>query len=646
MKIATLVVVSAIAYVLSALLIAAPPRLAQSDCATTVAASPPFTSAALSPSGVIGLRYAASLGGNTNAVASRAVGQMLLFNRGADLGVMKPASSGFYQLPLDARIQDIAVGLDALYLITGSAGLQITNADATQLLGALRTPGLASAIALDATRAYMAAAGPGGGLQILDVADPAQPRLLSSAQTYASATAIAYASGLAYVAEGSYGGIEIFDVTNPLSPTLRGSLITSGYAGGIALDGTRAYVAAGSCGLQILDVANPARPRVLAAVATGGDAQAIQIRAGRAYVAAGSAGLVVFDLGGNLPQQVAVRNFGPLAPISDLFLDGATAILAAGPSGAISINTSSPDLPTLATAPTLGGVRAAIADSGNLYLALGDGGVAAVTTALTDTLLLSRNITATPALSLAIGPAVSSTTTIYAASGRSGLAVIPAAPTGTLTTTRTITLTGTTGAILVDGASAYAAAGDAGVHILSLTDPLSPTLQTTINTPGAALNLALDSGFLYVADRSGMSVINPVAQTIVGSYDPPVGTFVQGVALSAGRAYLATTNGVIVLDVRDPTKPTFLSRTELFSAYNLTLRGTQLVVAAGNNGVLAFDLSDPSGPRLAGRYDTPGTALNVTFDSDTLLVSDSDGGLLRLTMIALPYQVWMPEVSR
>ena len=653
MKIATTIVLLAIGYWLSALLVAAPPSLAQSGCATTAAPPPFVASPALSPSGTIGLRHAASLGGNTNAVASLAGGQTMLFNRGADFGAFKPASSDFNQLHLDARVQKIAVGLNALYLATGSGGLQITNTDATQQLGLLRTPGLAAAIALDGPRAYLAAAGPGGGLHVVNVADPAHPQILSSTPTYASATAIAYAGGLAYVAEGLSGGIEIFDVTNPLSPTLRGSLITPGYAGGIALDGPRAYVAAGTCGLQVLNVADPATPSMLGAVATGGDAQAIQISAGRAYVAAGAAGLLRFNLISTLPTLVTQQNFGPLAPISDVFVDGPTATLAAGPSGAITVDISSDgSLPTIATAPTLGGVRAARVSGDNVYLALGDGGVAAVSTALTDTLILSRSITATPALNLAIGSAISGTTTIYAASGRAGLSVIQTAPTGiltttgTLTATRTISLTGTIGAILVNGASAYAAAGDAGVHILRLTDPLSPTLQTTVDTPGAALALALDSDLLYVADFSGLRVINPLTGVIIGSYDTPVGTFVRGVVVFAGRAYLASSSGIITLDVTAPTQPTFLSRTDPFSAYDIALRGTQLIVAAGKDGVLAFDISGASGPRLTGIYDTPGTALGVTFDGDTILVSDNDGGLLRLTVIALPYQVWIPEVSR
>jgi hypothetical protein len=655
-KSATIIVLLAIGDWLFAMLGSppvAPAIFAQGGCAV-LAATPPLVAPAalLSPSGKISLAYADNLGGDTNAVASFYHGQIVFFSRGADLFFYVPVFA--VSLPLSIHhlpdlIRDIAVDGKTLYVAAGAGGLQIIP-DAPSfgpVQGVIRPPGLTAAVVVAGQRAYLASAGPGGGLQVVDVADPARPQLLGSAATYGSATAISVDSGLAYVAEGLGGGIQIFDLSNPRAPTLRGGLITPGAARGVAISGGRAYVAAGTCGLQVLDVADPARPRLLGAVATGGDAQAIKISAGRAYVAAGTAGLRVFDLSGDLPQPVAGRSFGALEPISNLAFDGDLVALAAGATGTIIVESSAPTLPLFGSTDTISGVRAARASGNDVYVALGDRGVAAVMTELSQTQHLDRrsNFT-TLALNLALGPPVAGSPTLYAASGAAGIAVIPVAPFGPLTALRTVALPGVTGAILVDGATAYAAAGSAGVHILSLADPLSPTLQATVATPGAALDLALDGGLLYVADSSGMRVIDPATKRLVGGYDPPAATFVQGVAVSGARAYLASSSGLIVLDVSNPAKPTLLPGATGFSAYGLVLRGTQLFVAAGKDGVLAFDLTGTSGPRLAGTYDTPGTALSLTLDGDTLLVADSEGGLLRLNVIALPFQVWMPQVLR
>ncbi|NJN19852.1 MAG: hypothetical protein HC822_28255, partial [Oscillochloris sp.] len=171
-------------------------------------------------------------------------------------------------MPLPDLARDIAVSNGRAYVAAGSAGIQVVALDAqvAEPIGRLTTAGRAAGIRVAGSRAYVAAAGAGGGLHILDIANPTAPRLLGSAPTYGSATALDLASGLAYVAGGLGGGVEIFDVANPAAPSLRGALITPGNAQGIAVRGPRAYIAAGVCGLQILDVADPADPRLLGAV--------------------------------------------------------------------------------------------------------------------------------------------------------------------------------------------------------------------------------------------------------------------------------------------------------------------------------------------------------------------------------------------
>lgn len=616
---------------------------AQSGCAAPTS-MPPAAPAQPAATGAIGLIYRASLGGDTAAAAPS--GSRLALSRGADLGVFDPLSARLDLLHMNARVEDIVAGQSALYVAAGPGGLLMVNADATARIGALAVPGLAAAVALAEPYAYLAAAGPGGGLLAVDVGDPASPRLLDGAPTYGSAEDLAVAGGRAYVAEGLAGGIEIFDLANPAAPTLRGALVTPGAARGVAVDGARAYIAGGPCGLQVVDVSDPASPRLLGAVPTIGEARAVRVAGGRAYVAADSAGLQVFELSGAAPRLVASRSFGPLAPVGDVELAGATAALAAGPAGAIAVNIADPALPTIVEAPTLGGVRAALASGGDVYLALGDGGLAAVGAALDDTLIGSLRRISAPALGLALGPSVAGKVTLYSAGGATGLGVIQGAPGGALTLLRTLSLPGSTGAVLVAGDTAYAAAGAAGVHVLDLTDPLSPTLTRTVDTPGAALDIALSGGRLYVADRDGMRVIDPAAGAIVGGYNAPAGAFVRGVAAAGGLAYLADRDGLIVLDVSDPAKPALIRRIAGFSLYNLAIQGATLFAAAGKDGALAFDLGDPAAPRLAGRYDTPGTALGVTPDSDSLLVADSEGGMLRLGVLALPYQAYLPLVGR
>ena len=66
----------------------------------------------------------------------------------------------------------------------------------------------------------------------------------------------------AFVSDG-LAGLAILDVADPATPKLLGRVTTGGQARGLALDGRIAYVAAGSAGLVVVDVSTLAAPRVI-----------------------------------------------------------------------------------------------------------------------------------------------------------------------------------------------------------------------------------------------------------------------------------------------------------------------------------------------------------------------------------------------
>ena len=73
----------------------------------------------------------------------------------------------------------------------------------------------------------------------------------------------------AFVSDG-LAGLAILDVADPASPKLLGRVATGGQARGLALDGNIAYVAAGSAGLVVVDVSTLAAPRVIGRAPTPG----------------------------------------------------------------------------------------------------------------------------------------------------------------------------------------------------------------------------------------------------------------------------------------------------------------------------------------------------------------------------------------
>ena len=102
-----------------------------------------------------------------------------------------------------------------------------------------------------------------GGLQVLDLADPSEPRLRGKTSLGGYQFGIDVRDGLAAVA-GHQQGLFLIDVGDPDAPRKLGLVKTRGEAYGVALTERYAYVADGSAGLTVLDLADRAAPELVA----------------------------------------------------------------------------------------------------------------------------------------------------------------------------------------------------------------------------------------------------------------------------------------------------------------------------------------------------------------------------------------------
>ncbi len=203
----------------------------------------------------------------------------------------------------------------------------------------------------------------------------------------------------------------------------------------------------------------------------------------------------------------------------------------------------------------------------------------------------------------------------------------------------------------------YLAAGTAGLHVIDVTEPQTPTLLATLDTGGSAAAAAILGDSVYVVDRmSGLTVVDisdPAQPQITGTV-PISGTALGVTAAAAGTrtlAYVAAgLGGVAVVDVTDPPAPQLLGTYATASAANnVLLDGTVLFVAAGWQGVLALDVSHPDAPHLLGSYDTPGYAYGLQLAGDLLLVADGEAGLQRLQVASVqgpPYGLLIPLAGK
>lgn len=176
--------------------------------------------------------------------------------------------------------------------------------------------------------------------------------------------------------------------------------------------------------------------------------------------------------------------------------------------------------------------------------------------------------------------------------------------------------------VLKAGSMMYVARDNA-LEVLDVSEPESPVLAHTMTWADLYQYTAVSGSFMYLVDNSGLSIFdisNPAEMNLIGSI---VTNFPKrdhtNVYAADGRVYLSTFGSVEVIDVVDPTNPTYLG------TYSIPARNTatigQVGYVASWNGLFLLDVSDPRTPAV-GFVDTVGEARSVLVDQGYAYIAD------------------------
>ena len=184
--------------------------------------------------------------------------------------------------------------------------------------------------------------------------------------------------------------------------------------------------------------------------------------------------------------------------------------------------------------------------------------------------------------------------------------------------------------VAVDGDLAFVGDWDAGLQIINITNPASPTLAGTYNTTGSAYGVAVAGDLVFVADVwSGLQIIsitNPGSPTLTGTYDTPGNAF--GIAVEGDLAFVADVeSGLQVIDITSPASPILIGSYDTESATEVAVAGDLAFVADNDAGLQIVHVSTPASPILAGTYNTPGNAFGIAVEGDLAFVADLYTGL-------------------
>jgi len=161
-------------------------------------------------------------------------------------------------------------------------------------VSSLSIPGFANSVDVKDSYAYVAAGS--RGLQVVDVFDPQNPKIVAFQTTGGNANDVKVVDNYAYVARGN-SGLVIIDISNSLNPSITGTIdLTS--SRDIQIRGNTAYIADGSAGLRIINITDPANPTLIGTANTPGTAKGVDVNEDQtiAVVADATAGLQIIDI--------------------------------------------------------------------------------------------------------------------------------------------------------------------------------------------------------------------------------------------------------------------------------------------------------------------------------------------------------------
>ncbi|MBD3272411.1 MAG: hypothetical protein GF384_07745, partial [Elusimicrobia bacterium] len=475
--------------------------------------------------------------------------------------------------------------------------------------------------------AYIAAH---GVLLIYDVADRNNPHCLSYIDLEGMVYDVVVINTYAYIAAG-VGGIQIVDVSDPARPELKGSLtIENGQARAIVVQGNYAYVAADDEGLRIFNIQEPNNPYEVGHYKE--DIRClidVYVTSKHAYLADTSNKIIVVNIS-NPNNIIRTDSDDTVGLLQNIYRYG-DHIFAAAWNGGLNVFSIDDQAGTVEfiTNEHLDNHVFDVFVRGD-YAYVGE---------QTDKLYVLNvsdvnNIQVLePALELPDHPygltGDGSSIFISLISGGFCIADIsdPELP---VLIKRINEPGGNASKMAVQGNFLYMVDSHGGMWVFDISDDDDPVVAFHYDTDFAAEGICVKDDYVYIANHDeGLEIVDVSdpyypRRVVVKDLDGSA----RDVVVHGRYAYLAAVDpGVLVVDVANPESPEHVNTFDTNGyAYGLAIHGQYLYVADWNDGVVKLDISNAPNPTYVDTLQTSGAAYAVEFDEDYLYVAEYDHG--------------------
>ncbi|MBC76829.1 MAG: hypothetical protein CME64_12515 [Halobacteriovoraceae bacterium] len=402
------------------------------------------------------------------------------------------------------------------------------------------------------------------------------------------------------------------------------------------------HLYAGSKLIKLIDVTTPSSPQTLSTITFQSQVKAIVEQNGQALFISGT-GLYIYDVSNfSNPVLVGSLDLWAVTPIK-MTADGTTAYIAADDSGVLIVDISNPAAPTLLSSfDTVGRAKDIAFYNGHLLIADFGNGLVVLDVSNPST----PGLVTTYASTVGYVYGLSLNGDVLVLDGESEFEFVDIATPGTPATIADLDLDYQ----YLDRVSVasddvlYVSAEERGVFLYDISDPVNPVHLGSYNTNGSVQDLSYENNYLYVADGSGVSVLDVAdKQSVLALSKASLPTTNPEYSVKSGNfLYVATRNDFLhVFDVSTSTnpvlrgsldlggRPTFL---EFYNGYVFVTRWTV-------DDLLIIDVSDPDNPvqasQITGRFEIRG-ASQILDDHLYTISSDTNPTTLDIYDISSP----------
>jgi hypothetical protein len=194
--------------------------------------------------------------------------------------------------------------------------------------------------------------------------------------------------------------------------------------------------------------------------------------------------------------------------------------------------------------------------------------------------------------------------------------------------------------MVVEGSRAYIATREAGLQIVDLSIPKSPSLQSSLDLDGRAYNIAVEGDYAAVAVQaySGYPYYRLKIVTLKDKESPCiVGEIgfqqsIYSLKLYDGYVYVGNIDGLYVVDITSPSSPHIVFEMKSIRVYGLRIQGTYAYVSGAQNKPYPndpffsiFDISNPSTPEIVSSENINAPCRNMDVQNGYVFMACSTG---------------------